>query len=134
MRINWLLKDTVLRIHKAQILAHGGLYGIRDMTLLASALARPVNRHAYADTPNTIPQLAASYAFGISSNHPFIDGNKRVALVSAYTFLHLNGFKVTASEIDSVSAFLKLAANEMTEEQLSLFLTTNSKPYGLIHS
>lgn len=134
MAITWLLKETILAIHQTQVLEHGGLYGIRDMTLLESALACPMNKYAYADAPITLPQLAASYAFAISSNHPFIDGNKRVALVASYTFLHLNGFQMTASEIDSVGVFLKLAANEITEDALTLFLTTHSRPQSLMLS
>ena len=125
--IIWILKETVLALHEAQILEHGGLCGIRDMSLLESALARPRNLHEYSEGTVSIPQLAASYAFGVSSNHPFIDGNKRVALVISYIFLHLNGFEVIASEVDSVTIFLKLAANQMSEEELATFLTLNSR-------
>lgn len=124
--ITWILKETVLAIHEAQILEHGGLYGIRDMSLLESALARPRNMNEYSENTVSLPQLAASYAFGISSNHPFIDENKRVALVTSYVFLHLNGFEVIASEIDSVILFLKLADNQISEEELATFLTINS--------
>jgi death-on-curing protein len=125
--ITWILKETVLSIHESQVLEHGGLYGIREMSLLESALARPRNLHEYSEDTVSIPQLAASYAFGISSNHPFIDGNKRVALVTSYIFLHLNGFGVIASEIDSVTIFLKLAANQISEEELATYFTINSR-------
>lgn len=125
--ITWILKETVLSVHEVQILEHGGLYGIRDMSLLESALARPRNLFEYSGNTVTVPQLTASYAFGISSNHPFIDGNKRVALVTSYVFLQLNGFEVIASEIDSVTIFLKLASNQMSEEALAEFLTINSR-------
>lgn len=125
--IQWMMKETVLAIHQSQLLEHGGLSGVRDVSLLDSALARPKNVYAYAEKGLSLPQLAASYALGISANHPFVDGNKRVALVTSYTFLHLNGFQMIASEIDSVTTFLKLAANQITEEELAQFLTANSR-------
>jgi death-on-curing protein len=125
--IRWLHKETVLAIHNAQIKEHGGLYGIREMSLLESALDRPKNLHAYSENGVSIVQLAASYAFGLSSNHPFIDGNKRVALVASYTFCRLNGFEVIASEADSVTFFLKLATNQISEEDFTTFLTRNTR-------
>ena len=85
---NWLLRSVVEAMHFEQIAEHGGASGIRDPGLLDSALARPLNLWAYASP--TLFELAASYAFGVVKNHPFVDGNKRTAFLSAYLFLRLN--------------------------------------------
>ncbi len=79
--IKWLLEETVYAIHKRQIAEHGGSDGVRDEGLLLSALARPQNLFAYSKKTPDISALAASLTYGIAKNHPFIDGNKRTALV-----------------------------------------------------
>ncbi len=106
----WIMNDVVLAIHNRQLAEHGGLEGVRDEGLLASALARPRNRYAYSDDESDIASLAASYAHGITNNHPFVDGNKRTALVVCRTFLRMNGFDLQASQVQKCDAFLKLAA------------------------
>lgn len=78
--------DAVIA-HDLELAAHGGSAGIRDSGLLESALARPRNLLAYADSAPSLTALAAAYAFGISSNHPFVDGNKRAALLVSFAFL-----------------------------------------------
>src|SRR2546423_7950918 len=85
----WLDLDIVLDFHAEQLALFGGPDGIRDLGLLESALARPVNKFAYGET--SLAALAAAYGFGIVRNHPFIDGNKRTALASVIVFLGLNG-------------------------------------------
>ena len=85
--IKWLLEETVYAIHKRQIAEHGGSDGVRDEGLLLSALTRPKNLLAYSEQTPDISALAASLAFGIAKNHPFIDGNKRTALIVPRTFL-----------------------------------------------
>ena len=87
----WISKKAVLAMHSAQLAEHGGSDGIRDETLLDSALAKPLNVFAYADHPD-IFRLAASYTFGVARNHAFVDGNKRTALVVSLTFLDRNGW------------------------------------------
>ncbi len=111
----WVRDDVVLAIHNRQLAEHGGLEGIRDEGLLASALDRPKNRYAYSEDESDIASLAACYAHAISSNHPFADGNKRTALVVCRTFLKLNGFDLTASQADKYQTFLALAAGELSE-------------------
>jgi death on curing protein len=113
----WLRLDAILAAHDDQLAEHGGGTGIRDQGLLESALARPRNLFAYGEA--SLAKLAAAYAFGIARNHPFVDGNKRTALVAAEGFLGLNGFDLTAADVEAVSVFLSLAAGEMTEEQLA---------------
>jgi death on curing protein len=89
MEIEWITFEAVLAIHNRQIAEHGGSDGLRDSGLLLSALARPQNLQAYTDDAD-MEALAASYAFGIAKNHPFVDGNKRTALVVMRTFLVLS--------------------------------------------
>lgn len=121
----WLDRRVVDAFHDAQISEFGGLAGTRDGGALESALARPLNLAAYG-TP-TVFELAASYAFGIARNHPFVDGNKRTALVASFTFLELNGHEVIAPEADAVLTFVDLAAGKLPESGLAQWLEANCR-------
>ena len=114
----WISKRAALAMHQEQLAEHGGSNGIRDESLLDSALAKPHNVFAYAENPD-IFRLAASYAFGIARNHAFIDGNKRTALVVSLTFLHLNGLAIVSEKEDVYFTFLHLAEGSLSEEQLA---------------
>lgn len=117
----WVSEDVVLAIHDEQLAEHGGMAGLRDRSLLLSALARPQHLVAYG-SPD-IADLAASYAVGIARNHAFIDGNKRTALVvAAGVFLPLNGYKLTASDGETVRAMLAVADGTMSEPELAIWL------------
>jgi death on curing protein len=120
MRRVWLDRRVVQAIHAEQIAEHGDLPGVRDEALLESALARRRNKAVYIKPSGF--ELAAAYAFGLARNHPFADGNKRTALVSAFTFLELNGWEVTASEEEAVLIFLGLAADTSSEAELAAWL------------
>jgi death-on-curing protein len=113
----WVDPDVALAIHREQLTEHGGADGIRDSGLFESALARPRNLAAYGD-PDAA-ELAASYAYGIARNHPFVDGNKRTAAVVSETFLVLNGCSSSASNAEVVVAFTSLAAGELSEGELA---------------
>jgi death-on-curing protein len=123
----WVSKKAVLAIHSAQLAEHGGSDGIRDETLLDSALAKPRNVFAHADQPD-IFRLAASYAFGIARNHAFVDGNKRTALVVSLTFLSRNGWDVVAPKEDVYFTFLHLADGSLTEDELTAWFTQHAVP------
>lgn len=123
---NWVGRAVAVEIHHLQIAAHGGGTGIRDEGLLESALARAQNLAAYG-TPDAAA-LAASYAFGIARNHPFVDGNKRTAAVVSETFLALNGYRLTASDAELVVEFLALAAGELGEDELADWFRAHSVP------
>lgn len=114
-------------MHSAQLAEHGGSDGIRDETLLDSALAKPRNVFAYADQPD-IFRLAASYAFGIARNHAFVDGNKRSALVVLLTFLDINGWDIVAQKEDVYFTFLHLADGSLSEEDLTAWFTKYAVP------
>jgi death on curing protein len=118
-KIVWLLEETITAIHHRQIAEHGGSEGLRDEGLLLSALARPQNLLAYGESAPDLASLAAAYAYGIARNHPFVDGNKRTALVAARTFLILNGVDLEATQDDKVLTFLSLAEGAVSEEELA---------------
>ena len=123
--MKWLDRRDVEAIHAAQVMEFGGLQGLRDEGGLESALARALNLAA-SEHPD-LCRLAAAYAFGICRNHPFVDGNKRTAFVSAAVFLEINGRILTASEEDVVVTFLALAAGELGEQELGRWFESNSK-------
>jgi death-on-curing protein len=120
---HWVQEDVACAIHLEQLREHGGGEGVRDLGLLQSALARPENLAAYGDPD--VADLAASYAFGIARNHPFVDGNKRTAYVVCELFLALNGYLLVSSDADSTLTFLALAAGELTEEALAAWVRAN---------
>jgi death on curing protein len=123
----WLLVDAVLAIHKMLIAEHGGATKMRDRGLLESALARPQNLFGYEEPKPSLTRLAASYAFGIAKNHPFVDGNKRVALTAAAVFLEINGWSLKADEAEAVNVFLDLATGKLGEDDMAVWLEQNTR-------
>lgn len=123
--IYWILEETVYAIHSRQIAEHGGTDGIRDIGLLLSALAKPQNLYAYGENID-IYELAASYAFGISKNHPFLDGNKRTAYVVMRIFLLINEFDIEATQKEKYITFLKLAEGSLSEIELIVWIKEKS--------
>jgi death-on-curing protein len=115
-------------MHDQQLTLFGGPAGVRDHGLLESALARAKNIWAYSENPPSVGRLAAAYASGISSNHPFLDGNKRTAMVVSFAFLDVNGRDVIASQEDAALTILALAAGEMSEDQLADWFEHNTVP------
>lgn len=109
--------STALAIHREQIAEHGGGQGVRDHALLESAMSRPINLAAYGDPD--LPDLAASYAFGIARNHPFVDGNKRTAAVVSEAFVDLNGRELSATDAEITVAFFDLAAGDTSEAEMA---------------
>lgn len=116
----WVALAVAEAAHAEQLAEHGGGEGVRDAGLLASAMARPQNLAAYGEVD--VAMLAASYAFGIARNHPFVDGNKRTAAVVCETFLALNGHGLSASDAELVVAFVALAAGDLSEDELADWL------------
>ena len=114
--------------HHDQIREHGGLLGVRDDGLLESALARP--RHRWSFEPDAgLPSLAASYGFGLARNHPFLDGNKRIAFVAMNMFLLINGFEIEAPEPEVIAVMLQVAGGDLDESQLADWVRSVSVPY-----
>lgn len=122
----WVRRETVLALHEQSLAQFGGTAGIRDEGLFDSALGRPQNLFAYGKP--TIFELAASYAFGLARNHPFLDGNKRTAFVTAVLFLEINGETFSAGQVDAAVQTLGLAAGEVSEAQYAAWLQANCAP------
>jgi death-on-curing protein len=123
----WLTRPIIAMIHAAQIAEHGGALGVRDEALIESALARPQNKWQYEPDADLF-RIAAAYGYGLTKNHGFIDGNKRVGYMAAYVFLGLNGFDVDAAEPEVVLTMLDLASGTLSEEQFSAWLRTHAAP------
>jgi len=123
----WIDKPEVLVAHSRQLAEHGGSDGLRDEGLLESALGKPRNVFAYEETCD-LARLAASYAYGIARNHPFVDGNKRTALVVSISFLLINGIRIIASPEETYFTFLHLAEGTLTEDELAAWFTSHSVP------
>ena len=120
----WIGESVALAVHDMQLAEHGGLNGVRDKNLLESALAKPRNQEVYG-TPD-VAELAASYAFGLARNHPFVDGNKRTAFVVCELFLNLNGWVLAANDVDCVLTMQALAAGEISELKFADWIRSNS--------
>lgn len=116
----WILESVVHAIHDEQIAEHGGLQGTRDITLLQSALARPLHLAEYKKPD--LADLAACYGYGIAKNHPFNDGNKRTAFVVAELFLLLNGYYLMANDQSCVLTMLQVADGTITEEEFAIWI------------
>ena len=125
----WVSKPALLLLHAQGLVLFGGAAGVRDDGLLESALARPLNLHAY-DGMTEICRLAAAYAFGIARNHAFMDGNKRAALAAGGVFLKLNGLNLVAPQPVATAAMLDLAAGDLPEEGFSAWLRDSTRPRG----
>ena len=125
----WVDRLVVEAVHLDLIREHGGMPGLRDEHALESALARPRQRHSY-EPASTLPELAASYAYGLARNHPFHDGNKRIAFVTMAVFLGLNGFGIEAPETEVVAAMVALAAGEIDEAGLAAWVGSRVLPLG----
>lgn len=132
--IVWIDKALALALHDRQLAEHGGGAGVRDEGMLDSALARPQQRHAYGDPPPDLAELAASLAFGLARNHPFVDGNKRTAAVACETFILLNDGVLDASDDELYPLYLGLAAGDVAETDFAAWLRTRivAKPTGKV--
>jgi death-on-curing protein len=128
--IIWIEKPLAIAIHERQLAEHGGSSGVRDETLPASALARPQQRHAYGDPPPDLADLAASLAFGLARNHPFIDGNKRTAAVVCESFILLNGSVLHAEDLELYPLYVALAEGSLSEAEFAGWLRPHIKPDG----
>jgi death-on-curing protein len=113
----WVREDVVFAAHDRQLAEHGGAEGVRDRGAVLSALARPVNLAGYG-APDAA-DLAAAYAFGLSRNHGFVDGNKRIGWVAARLLLRLNGVSFRAERGEAVRVMVAVAAGRMDEAGLA---------------
>jgi len=131
--IVWITRALALAIHDRQLAEHGGGSGVRDEALLDSALARPQQLFSYGDPPPDLAALAASLAFGLARNHPFVDGNKRTAAVACETFLLLNGTTLMADDLALYPVYLGLADGSLDEAAFAVWLRPHLKPRSPAH-
>lgn len=120
--IIWIERVLAVAIHERQLAEHGGGIGVRDESLLDSALARPQQLYNYDEPPPDLADLAASLAFGLSRNHPFVDGNKRTAAVACETFIALNDAVLDASDLDLYPLYIALAEGSLSEAEFAAWL------------
>ena len=117
----WIDAKALRLLHGESLAEHSGLSGMRNEGLLMSALARPLNLFAYEGVTD-IPRLAAAYAYGITKNHPFADGNKRAAFLCIGLFLALNGYSLQVEQKEAVNTILALAAGDLDESALTAWI------------
>jgi death-on-curing protein len=120
--IVWIEKALAIAIHERQLAEHGGGSGVRDAGLLDSALGRPRQLQTYGDPPPDLADLAASIAFGLARNHPFVDGNKRTAAVACETFIMLNGAVLLADDLELYPRYVALAEGSLSETEFASWL------------
>lgn len=125
----WISKEALLVLHDRSLALHGGASGLRDEGLLESALQRPLNRHHYEGVED-ICELAATYLVALASNHPFADGNKRVAFLGAGLFLRLNGRRLVAAQADAARTVFAVAAGQRDIGQLAEWIRERSVADG----
>lgn len=125
MRFVWIDAAVVHAIHEEQLAEHGGRAGLRDQGLLESALARPQQLASYSEPD--VATCAAAYGYGLSRNHPFVDGNKRTAFVAVELFLLLNACLLEAADADCVLTMLRVAEGSISEEEFAAWIRQNSK-------
>jgi death-on-curing protein len=122
----WLDRQSVILLQAESLAEHGGSSGIRDAGLLDSAFTRPINRRNYNPAADWA-ELAAAYGFGLARNHPFLDGNKRIAFIATALFLRLNGYRLSSDPLDEIKAMLSLAASELSEEEFAVWIRNHTK-------
>lgn len=123
----WVDRLVIDAVHLDQLREHGGLQGVRDENVLESALARARNKWTY-DSSSDPATLAAAYGYGLATNHPYQDGNKRIAFLAMVIFLGLNGWDLDAPEIEVVSTMLAVAAGRCPEPELAEWLRRHIVP------
>jgi death on curing protein len=124
----WVPLRAVVAIQGELIAEHGGLSGPPRHGDLEAALGRPVNLHAYSETPPSLPRLAAAYGFALARGHCFPDGNKRIALAIVDVYLRLSGSELAADEMDAVDTIQALAAGDLTEDQFTQWIAGHTAP------
>jgi len=123
---NWVSREVLLLLHDESLAEHGGAPGLRNEGLLESALARPLHAALYGAPDLT--ELAAIYGLSLAKNHCFVDGNKRVAFLAIGLFLAINGYRLTANQVDATRTMLGVAAGDVDEAALALWIRAHMKP------
>jgi len=127
----WIDRALAVAIHDRQLAEHGGVAGVRDESLLESALARPQQTLSYSDRASDLADLAAALAYGLARNHPFVDANKRTAIVACETFIDLNGGTLDADDAELFPLVLALADGRLAAEEFAAWLRMHLRAMGV---
>ncbi len=120
----WIDPRSLRLLHEASLSEFGGASGVRDVALFESAMARPQNLFAYNPDVD-VADLAASYGYGLTKNHAFVDGNKRVEFASVGVFLGINGYRLKTTDVDAVKIMLGVASGDITEDEFAAWIRGN---------
>jgi death on curing protein len=120
----WVDRRALLLLQSETLAEHGGLPGLRDPGALDASLARPQHLHNY-EPESDLSRLAAAYGFAIARNHPFNDGNKRMAFLAIGLFLESNGHQLTADPVEAIAVILRLAEGKLSEAELAEWIRRN---------
>ena len=123
--MRYLTLGEVVALHRAILAATGGADGIRDLGALESALAQPKATFDGTDLYPSVVDKASALAFGLAMNHPFVDGNKRIAHAAMAVFLDLNGFAIEATVDEQEQLMLDLAAGHLSRSALTDWLQSH---------
>jgi death-on-curing protein len=129
-RWTWVSRKALELLHDESLAEHGGAPGLRDEGLLDSALARPRHLVAYGQPEPDLAALAAAYGIGLAQNHPFVDGNKRLAFLAVGLFLLLNGHRLVATQAEATLTMFAVAAGELDEPAFAAWLRAHVQPRG----
>ncbi|ADQ14657.1 type II toxin-antitoxin system death-on-curing family toxin [Halanaerobium hydrogeniformans] len=124
--IIFIPKDIILFFHEQLVKIYGGSMGIRDENLLNSALEQPKTTYQGEYLHDSLLKMAAAYGYHLCNNHPFIDGNKRIAFVAMDTFLQKNGLEITASEKEAYKMMIQVSSGQLSKKELTLWLENNT--------
>lgn len=127
-KINFIPKEVILYFYDQLIQTYGGRYGVRDEKLLDSALEQPKATYEGKYLHGTLMEMAAAYGYHLCNNHPFVDGNKRIALVAMDVFLQRNGFEIVASEKETYKIMVQLSSGKLSKKDLAKWLEKNTSP------
>jgi death-on-curing protein len=131
VKIRFLGLDEVLALHADQVARYGGYAGVRDLGLLESAVATPEASFDGKYLHATLPEMAAAYLYHLAQNHPFVDGNERVAVAAMFMFLFLNALVLECEEDELVDLTMGVAASHTTKAEVAVFLAAHTKPSRL---
>jgi len=128
--IKFIPKDIILFFHEQLVKIYGGSFDIRDENLLDSALEQPKATYQGEYLHDSLLKMAAAYGYHLCNNHPFIDGNKRIAFVAMDTFLQKNGLEITASEKEAYKMMIQVSSGQLSKKELTLWLENNTNSIG----
>jgi|SRR6056297_257294 len=128
--IKFIPKDIILFFHEQLVKIYGGSFDIRDENLLDSALEQPKATYQGEYLHDSLLKMAAAYGYHLCNNHPFIDGNKRIAFVAMDTFLQKNNLEITASEKETYKMMIQISSGQLSKKELTLWLENNTNSIG----